>query len=179
MFSNNNIPGAGTISGTTLLSQAVTNTETQTISCVAAGHPATWTGAATQTRSYTSQNGVKIAGTETAWVTTANTCVAPAVVAPLVAKNIKIIAGLDDGENHGIVFAVFIKYNPNTNTYINSSSCTNQKHLYTHYAPTFGTLPTNPYYKNLLVNGITAIDSYAATALYYNYVNSQFFECDN
>lgn len=77
-------PGSGISSGTTLLSQAVIDYENQSITCVAAGHPVSWSGFVTQTRSFTSQNGVKVAGTESAWLTTSDNCVAPmAVVAPI------------------------------------------------------------------------------------------------
>lgn len=61
----------------TVFEQALLQTETRTQTCQEMGNPADWIGSATQQRNYYSQNGARVPGTETPWVTTSNNCRAP------------------------------------------------------------------------------------------------------
>ena len=62
----------------TNLARATLETESRNLTCQAAGYPANYIGQVSQSRTYTSQNGVPIASSYSAWNTVSNTCTAPA-----------------------------------------------------------------------------------------------------
>lgn len=60
-----------------VLSPPIAVSEEQQITCQEEGHPSDWLGRVLQRRTYTAQNGVRVPGTETPWITFDDNCRAP------------------------------------------------------------------------------------------------------